>query len=143
MAKLFKSLALLVFVQSLLGCTSASQQIERKNYNAWENDVGYTQVVKVNNMLHISGVTSAEATFDRQIDAIYTSIKKILSDYNVDTNAIVKEVIFTTDIEALKAHISIRKAHFNNGYPASSWIEVKRLWNPSNLLEVEVVVVLP
>jgi 2-iminobutanoate/2-iminopropanoate deaminase len=143
MAKLFKSAVLIVFVLPLLGCTSTSQHVERKNYNTWENDVGYTQVVKVNNVLYLSGITSAEATFDRQIDAIYTTIKKILNDYNVDTNAIVKEVIFTTDIEALKAHIPIRKAHFSKGYPASSWIEVKRLWNPSNLLEVEVVVVLP
>ncbi|HEA16010.1 MAG TPA: RidA family protein [Pseudoalteromonas prydzensis] len=91
----------------------------------------------------MSGITSEETTFEKQIDDIYSTIKKILADYNVGTDAIVKEVIFTTDIEKLKAFIPTRKAHFSDKYPSSSWVEVKRLWSKSHLLEVEVVVVLP
>lgn len=127
----------------LFGCTTTDQVIERKNYNSWESDIGYTQVVKANNTLYISGITSEETTFESQIDDIYSTIKKILTDYDVGTNAIVKEVIFTTNIEKLKASIQTRKAHFSDKYPASSWVEVKRLWSKSHLLEVEVVVALP
>jgi len=127
----------------LFGCATTDQVIERKNYHSWENDIGYSQVVKANNTLYISGITSEEVTFENQIDDIYTTIKKILADYNVGTNAIVKEVIFTTNIEKLKASIPIRKAHFSDKYPSSSWVEVKRLWSKSHLIEVEVVVVLP
>ena len=127
----------------LFGCATTNQAIERKNYHTWENDIGYSQVVKTHNTLYISGITSEETTFENQIDDIYNTIKKILADYDVGTNAIVKEVIFTTDIEKLKAAIPTRKAHFNDKYPSSSWIEVKRLWSKSHLLEVEVVVVLP
>ena len=127
----------------LFGCATTDQVIERKNYHSWESDIGYSQVVKANNTLYISGITSEESTFEKQIDDIYTTIKKILADYNVGTNAIVKEVIFTTDIEKLKASIAIRKTHFSEKYPSSSWVEVKRLWSKSHLLEVEVVVMLP
>lgn len=84
----------------LFGCASTNQVIERKNYHSWENDIGYSQIVMDNNTLYISGITSEEATFKNQIDDIYSTIKKILADYNVGTNAIVKEVIFTTDIES-------------------------------------------
>jgi 2-iminobutanoate/2-iminopropanoate deaminase len=125
------------------GCVSTNQEIERKTYNSWESDIGYSQVVKANNTLYISGITSEESTFENQVDDIYNTIKKILADYDVDASSIVKEVIFTTDIEGLKAVIPIRKAHFNGKYPSSSWVEVKRLWSKSHLLEVEVVVVLP
>ncbi|GIU05310.1 enamine deaminase RidA [Shewanella sp. c952] len=127
----------------LCGCITTNQSIERKNYFPWENETGYTQVVKNNNTLYISGITSEKVSFENQVDDIYTNIKKILSDYNVGTDAIVKEVIFTTDIEKLKSSIPIRKAHFDGKYPSASWVEVKRLWSESHFLEVEIVVVLP
>jgi len=139
---LVKTSVLIFCVSFLFGCAT-EQVVERKNYHPWESDIGYSQVVKANNSLYISGITSEEATFERQIDDIYKTINRILADYNVGTDAIVKEVIFTTDIEKLKALIPVRKAHFNNKYPASTWVEVKRLWSQSHLLEIEVVVALP
>ncbi|WP_171022271.1 RidA family protein [Thalassotalea litorea] len=140
----FREKSLLLFCGILLcGCVTTNPSIERKNYFPWENDTGYTQVVKNGNTLYISGITSEKASFENQVDDIYTNIKKILSDYNVGTDAIVKEVIFTTDIEKLKSAIPIRKAYFDGKYPSSSWVEVKRLWSESHFLEVELVVVLP
>lgn len=67
----------------------------------------------------------------------------MLADYNIGMDAIVKEVVFTTDIEGLRTAIPTRKAHFNGKYPSSSWVEVKRLWSKSHLLEVEIVAALP
>ncbi|WP_306519925.1 RidA family protein [Rheinheimera sp.] len=139
----FKILMFLLILFFVSGCASTAAFVERKNYFPWENDVGYSQVVKHGNILYISGIPSEKATFDEQVDDIYTQIKKILADYDVGTEAIVKEVIFTTDIEALKTAIPARKVHFNGKYPAASWVEVKRLWSKSNLLEVEVIVALP
>jgi 2-iminobutanoate/2-iminopropanoate deaminase len=127
----------------LFGCVNTTESIERKSYFPWENETGYSQVVKHGNTLYVSGITSEKTTFDGQIDDIYTNIKRMLADYNVGMDAIVKEVIFTTDIERLKAAIPTRKAHFSSKYPSSSWVEVKRLWNKSHLLEVEIVAALP
>lgn len=127
----------------LFGCSYNSQMIERKDYHTWENRIGYSQVVKVNNMLYISGITSEKENMEGQLNEVYSSIKNILSDYGVGTDAIIKETIFTTDIEGLKNAIPVRKAHFNNKYPSSSWVEVRRLWDPINLIEIEVVAVLP
>ncbi|GAA6186864.1 MULTISPECIES: Rid family hydrolase [Alteromonadaceae] len=127
----------------LLGCVNTNKSIERKSYFPWENETGYSQVVKHGNTLYVSGITSEKTTFDGQIDDIYTNIKKMLADYGVGMDAIVKEVIFTTDIEGLRAAIATRKAHFNGKYPSSTWVEVKGLWSKSHLLEVEIVAALP
>jgi len=62
----------------LFGCATSNQAIERKNYHSWENDIGYSQVVKTDNTLYISGITSEETTFENQIDDIYNTIKKYL-----------------------------------------------------------------
>ena len=66
----------------LFGCTTMNQAIERKNYFPWENDTGYSQVVKSDKTLYISGITSEKETFVEQVDDIYTIIKKILADYD-------------------------------------------------------------
>ena len=143
MLNLIKILVLVICGAFLIGCASTASFIERKHYFPWENDTGYSQVVRHNNTLYISGITSEKTTIDDQIDDIFSNIKKMLADYNVGMDSIVKEVIFTTDMAGLRAAIPTRKAHFNGKYPSSSWVEVKRLWSPSHLLEVEVVVALP
>lgn len=138
--KIFVFLSSSVF---LFGCVNTTESIERKSYFPWENETGYSQVVKHGNTLYVSGITSEKTTFDGQIDDIYTNIKRMLADYNIGMDAIVKEVVFTTDIEGLRTAIPTRKAHFNGKYPSSSWVEVKRLWSKSHLLEVEIVAALP
>ncbi len=127
----------------LIGCSSSEQIVERKHYHLWEKDIGYSQVVQVNNTLYISGITSERTGFSQQLDDVYSSLKNILSDYNVTTDSIVKEVIYTTDMEKLQAAISVRKKHFNGLYPSSSWVEVNRLFSPDHMVEIELVVVLP
>ncbi|WP_162926316.1 hypothetical protein [Teredinibacter purpureus] len=49
-------------------------------------------------------------------------------------------MIFTTDIEKLKAAIPTRKLYVNNQYPSSNWVEAERLWSENSFLEIEVVV---
>lgn len=116
--------------------------IDRKHYGDWEKDIGYAQVVKVGNTLYISGLTSEKTTFDEQLDDIYQNITKILADYQLTTAAIVKETIYTQDMEALKAAISKRKAHYpNSAYPSATWVEVNRLFNTHHQLEIEVMAI--
>jgi 2-iminobutanoate/2-iminopropanoate deaminase len=118
--------------------------IERKNYYAWENDYGYSQVVKAGNTIYISGIASDKETFEEQMTEIYTYLNKILKEYGVDSDAIVKQVIYTTDIEQMKIYTELRKKFFNkNRYPSASIVEVSRLYEKGHFLEVEVVAVVP
>lgn len=143
MSLTFRTVTILIISLLLLSC-STTPTIERKNYYAWENDYGYSQVVKAGNTLYISGIASDKVSFPEQIEEIYQYLNKILQDYGVDSDAIVKQVIYTTDIEAMKAHTELRKQYFNKDkYPSSSIIQVSRLYEKGHFLEVEVVAVIP
>jgi 2-iminobutanoate/2-iminopropanoate deaminase len=133
---------LLLAFLSISGCTlqQENELVERSHYNSWEADIGYTQVVRSDNTLYLSGITSSSETFDGQLEEIYTTIMAILADYRVDSTAVVKETIYTRDIEALKKAIPLRKQFYPNGqYPSSTWVQVERLFMPDHLIEVEVI----
>jgi len=133
---------MVVAVVFLSGCVQ-NQKIERKNYYSWENDYGYSQVVKTGNTLYVSGIASNKVTLDGQIEEIYTFIQRILKDYSVDTSAIVKQVIYTTDIEALKSKTALRKSYFKiNEYPSSTIVQIERLYEEKHILEVEIVAII-
>jgi 2-iminobutanoate/2-iminopropanoate deaminase len=137
-------LNLIIVLSILVSVSSTAETIERKNYYSWENDYGYSQVVRAGNTLYISGIASDKATFPEQMKEIYKYINQILKDYGVDSDAIVKQVIYTIDIENMKAHTELRKTFFNkNKYPSSSIIQVSRLYEKGHFLEVEIVAVIP
>jgi 2-iminobutanoate/2-iminopropanoate deaminase len=143
MSLTFRTVIVFIISVLVLSC-STTPPIERKNYYAWENDYGYSQVVKAGNTLYISGIASDKVSFAEQMEEIYQYLNKILQDYGVDSDAIVKQVIYTTDIEAMKAHTELRKQYFNKDkYPSSSIIQVSRLYEKGHFLEVEVVAVIP
>ena len=120
-----------------------SSSIERKYYNPWEKEYGYAPVAKIGNTLYLSGMVSSGDTMEAQIKGVYQSIAKILADYDLTTDNIVREVVYTKDMEALKKAAAVRKAFFSEDkYPASSWIQVDRMFNEEFLLEVEVFAVI-
>jgi enamine deaminase RidA (YjgF/YER057c/UK114 family) len=119
------------------------QTIERKYYGEWEAEYGYTQVVKVGNTLHISGITGQGETMEEQIHSVYTYLNRILTDYGVTSDNIVKETIFTTDMRAMADAQGVRLEYYNKDkYPSSTWVEVKGLYLPSIMLEVETTVII-
>lgn len=137
-------LTLILAISILASVSSTAQNVERKNYYSWESDYGYSQVVKAGNTIYISGIASDKPTFPEQMKEIYKYINKILEDYGVDSDAIVKQVIYTTDIEKMKDHTELRKTFFNKDkYPSSSIVQVNRLYEKGHFLEVEIVAVLP
>ncbi len=139
------AIRLSIYVFLLLSLSArADVSTDRKHIFPWEKQVGYSQVVKVGNTLYLSGITSSEKTLKGQLVDIYQNIEKILAEYQLNMDHIVKEVIYTTDIEKLKTATVSRKSFFKNGlYPASSWVQVERLFNPEQVIEIEVIVEIP
>jgi len=123
---------------------NAVNPIERKHYGSWEKQIGYTQVVKVGNRLLISGTTGEGDTMEEQVKSVYQTIEKILKDYHTDSSRIVKELVFTKDIEAFKSTMALRKTFFPQKlYPSSSWVQVDRMFIDSLMVEIEFEVELP
>lgn len=123
---------------------SAQAQVQREYIHPWERKIGYAQVVRHGKTLYLSGITSGAATVEAQMTDIYAEIGRILKAHGLDHGAVVKETIYTLDIEAVKAAIPARKTFYKDGtYPSATWVEVRRLYNPDQKIEIEVEAALP
>jgi 2-iminobutanoate/2-iminopropanoate deaminase len=119
---------------------TAEDKIERKIYNPWEAEIGYSQVVIAGNTVYLSGIASDKPTLEEQVREIYSLIQNTLKDNGLGMESIVKQVIYTTDIEAFKKLGKVRKEKFKeNQYPSSTLVEVQRLYSPNHMVEIEVV----
>lgn len=121
-----------------------STAIERHYFNDWETEIGYAQAVRDGNILYVSGIPAGGKDMPEAMQKAYQRISDVLAKFGATPDHITKEVIFTTDMEATKAAISVRRAFFSEGsYPAATWVQIERLYNPELLLEVDVTVTLP
>jgi 2-iminobutanoate/2-iminopropanoate deaminase len=117
-----------------------------------EKAFGYSQAVKDGSTLFISGSLSmdddghplAVGDMAGQLRNIYADIRKTLEAHGATFENIVKEVIYTIDMDALLESAPIRSEFYEDfELPATSWIGVPRLVHPEFLVEVEVTACLP
>lgn len=104
--------------------------------------IGYAQVLKVDNVLYISGAIATEIT-PKGITAVYNDLKASLASYGATFENVVKENLYTTDIEAVKKYNSARKKFYNGDFPAATWVQITRLYMPTAKLEIELIAHLP
>ncbi|KLT70218.1 RidA family protein [Flavobacterium sp. ABG] len=107
-----------------------------------DTDIGYTQVLKVDNVLYISGAVTTELT-PEGITAVYNDLKASLSSYGATFENVVKENLYTTDIETMKKYNNVRKKFYNGDFPAATWVQIVQLYVPNAKLEVELIAHLP
>ena len=113
----------------------------------------YAQAVKAGNTLYISGCVSwdaegniiGEGDMKAQIAAVYTDLKEILEANGATFQNVIKETVFTTDIEALLANNDIRIRFYQEAAsapPAATWIGCTRLVVPELMIEIECIALL-
>ena len=125
-----------------LSSFAAETRVERYRENDWEDDIGYRQAVRVGQTLYIAGTPGAGA-MPEAIKEAYGKLEKTLKAHGLTFKNVVKENIYTTDIEALKTHSLVRRAFYGKDFPAASWVQVSRLYLPELVIEVELVAVFP
>ena len=112
--------------------------------NALKQDTsaGYAQVVKIDNVLYISGAVSTELT-PEGITRLYRNLEASLKSFGAGFQHVVKENLYTTDIELMKKYNDARKVFYKKDFPAATWVQISRLYMPDAKLEVELVAHLP
>jgi 2-iminobutanoate/2-iminopropanoate deaminase len=120
----------------------APPKTERFKAGAWEDDIGYRQAVRVGKTLYISGTVGA-GEMPAAIKSAYDGLEKTLRHFGLTFQHVVKENIYTTKLDELKANLAIRRAYYGQDFPAATWVQVDRLYEPKDVIEVELIAVFP
>lgn len=131
----------------LLSAVANAQQpnIQKQKFH-WgreqDTTAGYTQGLLVDNILYISGTVARDVT-PEGVRSVYTNLERTLKHYGLGFQHVVKENLYTTDIEAMKANNHVRKTFYKGDFPAATWIQISRLYMPDAKLEIELIAHLP
>ncbi len=112
----------------------------------WENEYGYSQAVKVDNTIYVSGQVSHDdkgnivgpENMEIQMRQAYSNIEKVLSQYGATMDNIVEEVLFVTDMDAaFAARVKCKQEVFSgNPVLASTIVQIQRLALPQLMVEI-------
>ena len=113
---------------------------------SWEKEYGYSQAVKVENTIYVSGQVSHDdegnivgwGNMEEQMRQAYANVKKLLTQYGATMDNIIDEVLFVTDMDAaFAARVKCRQEAFSgNPVLASTIVQIQRLAFPELLVEI-------
>jgi len=141
---LFNVIALILFAFNVEAQTQKTL-IKKEKFNidkAGEDEIGYTQAVKVGNTIYISGAVGLGNTKDA-LKLVYDELEKSLKFYHAGFANVVKENLYALALDSVIKYKDIRKLYYKNDFPAATWVQVDRLYNEGLVVEVELVAVLP
>lgn len=146
MKRTFSFLTLLIFFAATNAYSQdSSMLIKKEKFNIdkqGEDNIGYTQALKVGNTIYVSGSVGWGNMKDA-LKLAYDEIDKTLKHYNASFKNVVKENLYSTALDSVIANKEIRVQYYGTDFPAATWVEVKRLYNQGIVVEVEVTAVLP
>ena len=140
-----KTLWVLCFIGSLAACSTMPSRPPPSCFHrseAAEVEVGYCQAVRSGNTLYISG-TTGRGEMPVAVQSVYERLKQTLEANGLTFSNVVKENVYTTDLDAFERSKDIRKAFYGTSLPAATWVQVQRLFLPSLVLEVELIAEYP
>jgi 2-iminobutanoate/2-iminopropanoate deaminase len=116
-----------------------------------EKKIGYVQAVRVGKTLYISGSVRwqqqggefAAEEMRAQMRHAFGDIRQMLFVHGATVNDIVKETVYTKNIETAMEAEAIRKELYGDHSPTARWVGVSRLLYPELLVEIGIVAKLP
>jgi enamine deaminase RidA (YjgF/YER057c/UK114 family) len=139
-------IGVLQFAVYQLQAQAPNNNIQKEKYHfslgTQDTAAGYAQVIKVDNILYVSGTVCLQLN-EKDFRYAYKVIQKSLEKFGATMQNVVKENIYTTDISAMEQLNIYRKEIYKGDYPTSTWVQVARLLLPEAKLEIEVVAHLP
>lgn len=108
----------------------------------------YSQAVEADGLIFIAGTVSWDddfnvvgvGSYEEQVRRIYADIGRTLTALGLDAGALVKETIFTRDMDGFVA-VSAARAEFYGAAPppASTWLQISKLARDDLLVEINAV----
>ncbi|MEV2269523.1 Rid family hydrolase [Nonomuraea africana] len=111
----------------------------------------YSHAVRVGDMLYVSGQAAfdergavvGEGDMTTQAEVVFQNIGKILADQGADFADIAFIRTYLTDLDLRMEYGAVRRKYLTGPPPASTTVEVSKLFMPGLLLEVDLIVALP
>ena len=141
MTGLTPRLAIALVLVVAAGCATPVAEITptcRHQNEAIERSIGFCQAVRLGDVLYVSGVTGA-GPMQTAVPRVYDELRRILASNGLTFADVVKETVYATDLDAFIKVSEARKPYYGASLPAATWVEVKRLYLPSFVVEVELV----
>lgn len=105
-----------------------------------------SQGIKFGNLLFVSGQAGSgdngkivEGGFRAQGEQAFANLRRALEAGGSSLDDVVKVTIFVTDMGNFKEVVELRRAFFSAPYPADTIAEVKALYNPEVMIEIEAI----
>jgi 3-hydroxyisobutyrate dehydrogenase-like beta-hydroxyacid dehydrogenase len=111
----------------------------------------YSHAVRAGDTLYVSGVAAfdesgkvvGEGSMAAQAEHVFQVIGRILADQGAGFGDIAFIRTYLTDMDARAEYGAVRRRYITGTPPASTTVEVSRLFMPGLLLEVDLIVTLP
>lgn len=119
--------------------------VMRKNYpELGEVKAPYVHSVKHGQTLYISGLTAfgtpaQHKGIAEQAEEIFSQLRKIVSAEGADFSALLKVTIFITSFDEIDALRNVLYRNYGDHLPASSLVEISRLFSPDLSIEIEAI----
>jgi len=105
-----------------------------------------SQGIKFGNLLFVSGQAGAgddgkivEGGFRAQGEQAFANLSRALEAGGSSLEDVIKVTIFVTDMGNFQEVVELRRQYFTEPYPADTIAEVRALYNPEVMIEIEAI----
>jgi len=105
-----------------------------------------SQAIKTDPFVFVSGQAGYDDNgqivaggFAAQGEQAFLNLKRALIAAGSSLNKVVKVTIFVTDMSQFNDVVELRRQYFSVPYPADSIVEVKALYTPEAMIEIEAI----
>ncbi len=105
-----------------------------------------SQAIKSGPFVFVSGQAGyddngqiVEGGFAAQGEQAFQNLNRALTAAGTSLDKVVKVTIFVTDMGEFSSVVDLRRKHFSVPYPADSIVEIKALYTPEAMIEIEAI----
>ncbi len=105
-----------------------------------------SQAIRMGDVLYVSGQAGygndgkiVEGGFRAQGEQAFSNLRRVLEAGGSSLGNVAKVTIFLTDMSYFKEIVELRRKHFTEPYPADTIVEIKALYTPEAMIEIEAI----
>jgi 2-iminobutanoate/2-iminopropanoate deaminase len=131
--------------------TRSNPEVGYLDHDVFET-LGFTQIIRADATVYLSGIAPLTGPVEAlqivspgdmggQIAFVLDVLERCLASESLRLEHVVAVTVYVTDIEGLAAEASLLQKRFGSTTPTSTWVEVRKLIHPEQLIELTAIAV--